>query len=225
MNDSIKHSIVEGILMLFIIVLVVKIFVYPYVAEKYELQGSVNMTDGKSMTFTTTNINFVNDTAKKNFVGDLKKHIADVMYPVGSIYISCSRTDNPAGYLGVGTWVQLDNEVYLENNTAEKNLGKTFGSSTYTLKESQLPKHKHGIVSYYDNYDYWHAKKSIFTDGDSSKAAYDLMSIPNDCGNNIANKDKKSWDTRTTYTETVGKGDNIDNRPKHTCVFMWKRTA
>lgn len=224
MNDSIKHSIVEGILMLFIIALVVKIFVYPYVAEKYELQGSVNMTDGKSMTFTTTNINFVNDTAKQNFVGDLKKHIADVMYPVGSIYISCSRTDNPAGYLGVGTWVQLDNEVYLENNTKEENLGKTFGSSTYTLNENQLPKHKHGIVSYYDNSDYNHWKESIFPGGDSSKTAYDVMSIPNDCSKNISDKEK-SWYTRTTYTETVGKGDKIDNRPKHTCVFMWKRTA
>ena len=222
MNDSIKHSIVEGILMLFIIALVVKIFVYPYVAEKYELQGSVNMTDGKSLTF-TTNINFVNDTAKKNFVGDLKKHIADVMYPVGSIYISCSRKDNPAGYLGVGTWVQLDNEVYLENNTGEKNLGKTFGSSTYTLNENQLPKHKHGILSIYDDYNYNNYANSIFPNGDSTKTPYDVMSIPNDRGTSI--EKSKDCPRRTTYTETVGKSSEIDNRPKHTCVFMWKRTA
>lgn len=65
-------------------------------------------------------------------------NVTDLVYPVGSYYISNTST-SPATQFG-GSWTQLtDKFLYATTSTS------TGGSNTHTLTINQMPKHGHYI--------------------------------------------------------------------------------
>lgn len=63
--------------------------------------------------------------------------LIDVIYPVGSIYMSFNST-SPATLFG-GTWVQItDRFLYCANSS-----GTTGGENSHTLTVSEMPSHNH----------------------------------------------------------------------------------
>lgn len=64
--------------------------------------------------------------------------LVDIVYPVGSIYISYSST-SPATIFG-GSWTQITSRfLYCTTNV------KTGGSNTHTLTVNEMPSHSHDL--------------------------------------------------------------------------------
>ena len=67
-------------------------------------------------------------------------NIFNLIYPVGSIYISVNST-NPANLFG-GTWEQIKDRFLLSAGSSYAN-GSTGGSATHTIAVENLPAHTH----------------------------------------------------------------------------------
>ena len=68
------------------------------------------------------------------------KGIVDLIYPVGSIYMSVNST-SPAALFG-GTWEQLENRFLLGAGSSYT-AGSTGGEATHTLTVDEMPNHSH----------------------------------------------------------------------------------
>lgn len=88
----------------------------------------------------------------------LAQEILDIIYPVGSIYLSWNST-NPSTYFG-GTWMQLKGG-FLYGFVESPGTGNGTGTSTnsHTLTIDQIPSHDHfnwsntdGFVTHCINY-------------------------------------------------------------------------
>lgn len=131
-----------------------------------------------------------------------KANIVDIVYPIGSIYMSVNNV-NPSTLFG-GTWAMWGsgrvpigvNANDTDFNTAEK----TGGEKTHKLTISEMPTH------YHDFYYITGTSGSLKT---GTSTAIDNGSLA----------------TRGGSTEDVG-GDTAHNnlQPYITC-YMWKRTA
>ena len=73
-----------------------------------------------------------------------KMKIIDIVYPVGSIYMSTAST-SPATLFG-GTWVALNEGRVLIGANSSYPAGSTGGEKTHTLTKNELPAHTHGVT-------------------------------------------------------------------------------
>lgn len=100
--------------------------------------------------------------ASLHVASELVKAITNIIYPVGSIYIS-TNTANPASYLG-GTWSQVAKDCYLigynASNTWFDKIGTSEGSNGksgnwntdyHTLTINEMPRHNHNIRTWHNN--------------------------------------------------------------------------
>ena len=80
-------------------------------------------------------------------VADFKDEVKDMLYPVGSIYISVSNK-NPSNIFG-GTWVSFGEGRTLvgidSSDNDFKTVEKTGGSKAKTIAVENLPAHTHGV--------------------------------------------------------------------------------
>lgn len=130
-----------------------------------------------------------------------RKILADIMYPVGSIYISTVST-SPATLFG-GSWTQITNRFLyaVPSNSAAKELG---GENSHTLTVNEMPTHSHGIETWYGS-DQW-SLGYIW-----SRAA----------GNGSSNK--RGGQAPSTYN--TGGGQAHNNMPQYFTCYAWYRTA
>ena len=132
--------------------------------------------------------------------GESKKEIRDLIYPIGSIYLSVNNV-NPTNLFG-GTWIAFGtgrtlvgvDTSQIEFNTVEK----TGGEKTHTLTINEMPSHNHDSNGW-----------ASVTDGSGK---YNVFGAMNGGG--------KLVPTRNTGG---GQPHNI-LQPYVTC-YMWKRTA
>ena len=135
--------------------------------------------------------------------------IVNLIYPVGSIYMSVNNT-SPASLFG-GTWVQLEDKFLLGAGSTYT-AGNTGGEATHTLTTSELPSHTHGLgtlkkqsgtLTQYganpNNMAYWDALVM------SGRPANGFESIPE-------------------VSESTGSGTAHNNMPPYLVVYMWERT-
>ncbi len=127
------------------------------------------------------------------------KTLLNLIYPVGSIYMSVNST-SPATLFG-GTWSQLKDRFLLGAGDSYT-LGWTGGEATHTLSVTEIPSHNHP----YGVYD----ASSGATHAINHMAAY--------CGK----VNSTGWGSHTLYT---GGGGAHNNMPPYLVVYMWKRTA
>ena len=89
---------------------------------------------------TNNNITLSNDVNVKS-IDNFKingKTLLNVLYPVGSIYISMNNT-NPSKFIG-GTWTQISNRFLYCTTSDAKNTG---GADNVKLTTDNLPSHNH----------------------------------------------------------------------------------
>lgn len=79
-----------------------------------------------------------------SFTSDAKQSVIDLIYPVGSIYISMGQ--NPNTLFG-GTWDQLSGQYLLAWNADYGTTGGSLGTGSTALGVEHLPPHTHGIPS------------------------------------------------------------------------------
>lgn len=133
--------------------------------------------------------------------------ICDLIYPIGSIYLSTSST-SPSTLFG-GTWVQIEGRFLIgvgtatdiNSDTRTLTNGQTGGEYAHKLTISEMPSHNHtGYM--YNGWD-----DGNFTGNDNRPAGADAVS-------------------GATYTTNKTGGDSRHNNiPPYLAVYMWKRTA
>lgn len=78
-------------------------------------------------------------------------HVArfDQIYPVGSVYINASNSNNPSTYLGVGTWTRIGaGKVMVGQDPNDGDFNQTSdegGNKTATLNIANLAQHTHTV--------------------------------------------------------------------------------
>lgn len=129
--------------------------------------------------------------------------LSDIIYPIGSIYLSVAST-NPSEYFG-GTWEQIAKGctlVGVDTNDADFNIvKKTGGEKTHALTVAEMPSHKHTLL-YNQNIP---ANNNVF--------------IPYGSANNI----RIGGDNRAV--ENTGGNQPHNNMPPYFTCYMWRRIS
>ena len=127
------------------------------------------------------------------------KTIFDLIYPVGSIYMSVNST-NPKTVFG-GTWTQIKDRFLLSAGSKYSS-GAEGGESEHTLTASEMPAHSHKVNNTTEKR--WSTENggwANFRCGSSSVTGGDI------------------------YTQSTGGGNAHNNMPPYLVVYVWKRTA
>ena len=117
---------------------------------------TVTYDDDTTTTFTVTNgedahiqdfyADSINNTITLEY--DTVSDVIDMVYPVGSIYMSVNST-SPSTLFG-GTWVQLEDRFLLGAGTTYT-AGDTGGEATHTLTKNEMPAHSHSFPHFQSN--------------------------------------------------------------------------
>ena len=175
--------------------------------------GRIRTTDTSAMSINTTGGIQANGNAviggNTSITGSLSvggKTLLDLVYPVGSIYISVNST-NPGTLFG-GTWTAFATGktlVGIDSNDEDfDTIENTGGAKTHTLSVQELPKHKHNI---YERIMVWDAGK-IQNNGNVNWSGAQQNFNYNEC-----------------YTNDTGGDQPHNNLQPYIVVHMWKRTA
>lgn len=136
-----------------------------------------------------------------NTTSDAVLDIVDIIYPIGSIYLSVNNA-NPSTLFG-GTWVQIKDKFLLSAGDTYSG-GDTGGEATHTLTIDEMPSHTHSSGSNSDGF-VAHA-----TGGGSYSAGY-----VNASGEMVFYR----------QPENSGEGQAHNNMPPYLAVYVWQRTA
>ena len=129
--------------------------------------------------------------------------LIDLIYPVGSIYMSVNSV-SPETLFG-GTWEQIQDRFLLASGSTYS-AGSTGGESSHTLTVDELPEHSHKGIK-------WRSST-----GDSFGV--------NDSGDGILRLSYAvGSSTDLLYTGREGGSQPHNNMPPYLAVYMWKRTA
>ena len=126
------------------------------------------------------------------------KTIVDLIYPVGSIYLSTGNT-SPATLFG-GTWTQIE-DCFLLAAGQTYSAGSTGGEAAHTLTVNELPEHQHSLLN---------------TDSGGSYGDFTTYGVE---------ESSNLGDTGNVRTSNVGGGQAHNNMPPYLAVYVWQRTA
>ena len=124
-----------------------------------------------------------------------KSDLLNLIYPVGSIYMSVNST-NPAILFG-GTWEQIKDTFLLACGDTYKN-GESGGEATHSLTFDEMPPHFHSCNTY----------SGSNVDGKQ----WSFRSINNSVEGGIG-------------PDNAGRGQPHNNMPPYLVVTIWKRIA
>lgn len=131
-----------------------------------------------------------------------QKKLCDILYPVGSIYLSTNST-SPKTLFG-GTWSRLKGGfLYGATSGSTYSTGNGTGTSTndHTLTIDEMPSHNHTLVN-----------------TNTGGYSYDYTDYSAECGG-AKGYDGNVW---TAYT---GGGQGHSHDIPYIAVFMWRRTS
>lgn len=135
--------------------------------------------------------------------GSTWTNLKDLIYPVGSIFMKATDTDNPGSVIG-DTWVQIQGKFLLGTSPSYA-IKSTGGATTHTLTVNEIPSHNH-----YSGYGYHNVVQQYSG----------LASLP--C---------LSWEpiwgdgNSSNQTSYYGGGQPHNNMPPYQVVAIWERTA
>ena len=132
------------------------------------------------------------------------KSLLDMVYPVGSIYLSVSGTD-PQTLFG-GTWVRLE-DVFLRAAGAKHAAGSTGGEESHILTEAEIAPHKHAMT--------------YGPDSSASSTGFPYGIAAGSATNSAGGRGYAS----NLGTFGAGGGQPHNNMPPYLAVYTWKRTA
>lgn len=155
--------------------------------------------------------------------------IADLIYPVGSIYMSTNST-SPATLFG-GTWTQIKDSFLLACGDTYAN-GTTGGSASVSLTEAQLPQHRHTIPALSGTAASAGSHSHQILLSDTGGAGWDFTygnSPSYSCriqgSSGSAGAHTHSVTTTASNTGYIGSGNGHNNMPPYLAVYCWRRTA
>lgn len=166
----------------------------------------VSTFNNKQNKLNTSQLEAVNSGITQSLVSTFnKKPTLDMIYPVGSIYMSVNST-NPSTLFG-GTWEQIKDRFLLSCGNTYAN-GATGGEATHTLTINEMPTHKHEF-----------AVNQPDMEGDV------VFNGPAYVNSMVANNPAYSNGNYLPYVGLNGGDQPHNNMPPYLAVYMWKRTA
>ena len=149
--------------------------------------------------------------------------LRDLLYPVGSVYISTSSTE-PSTLFG-GTWQALENRFLMAAGSAYP-AGEEGGQATHTIALSELPAHTHGFSGTTGTESRSHTHG--FTAVQRNTALTTLGS--GNFGYESASEDTEEENQSHTHsfsgtTASAGSGSPMALLPPYLAVYMWERIS
>ena len=154
-------------------------------------------------------------STNNNVTGQYKingTNIFDLIYPVGSIYISVNNTD--PGTLFGGTWDRIKDTFLLSAGDTYA-AGSTGGEATHTLTTDEMPSHSH-FQQHQSDTSYVGVHVKNYNSGGSIQGVQPSNGTRR---NNIADPSTR------VPTVATGGGQAHNNLPPYLAVYVWKRTA
>lgn len=166
--------------------------------------------------------------------------IVDIIYPVGSIYMSVNST-SPAVLFG-GAWTQLENKMLIGAGSEYEN-GDTGGSATHTpegtlsggavgdhtLTVAEMPQHTHSYLKPTLQYGSSNETTGNITPQVNSSGSGTTGGFYSDRWSNTALRSVNNTGGGGThnhpFTQPTFTGTAQDTMPPYLAVYMWKRTA
>ncbi len=139
------------------------------------------------------------------------KTIVDLIYPVGSIYMSVNAT-SPATLFG-GSWTQLKDRFLIGTGTTYA-AGATGGEATHKLSVAEMPSHNHGFKDGSHTF-LWGQTKT------NNVYLNNAIAVAGNTPSNNAMTSQNVWNS----TNSSGSTSAHNNMPPYLAVYMWKRTA
>lgn len=138
--------------------------------------------------------------------------IVDLVYPIGSIYMSTSST-SPVALFG-GTWERIQDTFLLAAGTTYS-AGSSGGEATHTLTIDEMPTHDH-FQQFQSDTSYVGVHVKNYNSGGSIQGVQPSNGTRR---NNIASS--------AVRVSTVASGGGLthNNMPPYLAVFMWRRTG
>lgn len=148
------------------------------------------------------------------------KTLLDMVYPVGSIYLSVNAAD-PQTLFG-GTWARLE-DVFLLAAGAKHPAGSTGGEEAHTLTVGEMPSHGNHLMQ---GRMYQELTDDVSNDSSYRSNTLYLTTTAFASTGNI-NRGWKDWNGGEMYPAGTlkGGGDPHNNMPPYLAVYTWKRTA
>ena len=211
-----------------------------YDGSKYFLPiTSIDMTDDEVVIYSNVSgdVGAYNDDYKPIAVAS--QSLLDLVYPVGSIYMSTQNVD-PGTIIG-GTWSRIEGRFILaaadqngsesDNTYFNRTAGSSGGERNHQLTTGELPSHTHGSKTLTGSI-------SFRKVGTSPSAIYGAVSGIFSQANNDTNKyetltqldstkrQSQKLTVNATHThDSVGSGTSHNNIPPYISVYTWERTA
>ena len=146
-------------------------------------------------------------------------NLLDIIYPVGSIYITTNAT-SPADSIG-GTWEQIENCLLAASGNVYNSAGRFSGSDT--ISRLAIPDHQHKVVGWnsveqrYEAIGFWHTNATAGN-------LWSLLSVGGQQGGD------SGWDLWTKGTWRIDDNgqlitDQQQHIPYHYSLNVYKRTA
>ena len=175
-------------------------------------------------------------------LGIAKTNIVDMIYPVGSIYMSVNNV-SPSTLFG-GTWVQIQDKFLLASGPNYTN-GNTGGSDTHRLNANELPAHTHVIPEHYHKIDelnlyriqIWKEENvkpyspGLYVNSEGSYITERGM-VPYRAGTSLSPDNEwvhtvpgTTRESEATTSGSTGKGQSFSTMPPYLVVNVWQRTA
>ena len=151
--------------------------------------------------------------------------LLDLLYPVGSLYLSAAETD-PGTVLG-GAWQRIEDRFLLAAGQTYA-AGTTGGQAALTLTEQQLPAHIHHVEGFtsVDSTTHDHGVPNIAQGGSGSGAYAESW------GGGSGSRELRSDAICINHDHTVdmdsqsaGGGQPFDILPPYLAVYVWQRLS
>ena len=182
--------------------------------------GNITIQGGGGSGGSTIQGYYWDDSTKQMVLEYSNGSIADLIYPVGSIYMSVNNV-NPSTLFG-GEWVQIKDTFLLACGDIYSSDGDVataqHGEATVSLTKSQMPRHNHTQA------EHRHTMSGNYSDGSGSGSAYMYSSSRNvttrytDYQTPVINH---TGGTGTANADSNGSPHN--NMPPYMSVYVWKR--
>lgn len=145
--------------------------------------------------------------------------ILNMVYPVGSIYISVNEV-NPNTLFG-GAWEAIEDRFLLACGDSYAALSSG-GEANVTLTTANLPSHSHtGSTNNAGNHVHDLYYRTVYSDGGD----FNAVCRPT-AGTAISNYMDSAGNHKHTFTtSSVGSGTAHNNMPPYLAVYMWKRIS
>lgn len=153
-----------------------------------------------------------------DFLNNKLKSVNDLVYPVGSIYMSVNST-SPATLFG-GTWVALNEGRVLIGAGKAYPAGSTGGEASHTLTTAEMPSHNHsGSTASAGSHTHYFSYASGWGQG-----ADGYIRMHEGTGKTKTTSSSGSH-SHTVSIDSAGGGSAHNNMQPYLSVYMWKRTA